>query len=354
MLLLDNDDVKQVLEVGACMDALEDAYRAQAAGRTYSRPRTQLYMPLAEAGLSYCLKTTEGALLDGRYATLRLTSDVVSEAAVDGVTRRSKVARGAGGTYCGLIMVFSAETLEPVALLHDGYLQLFRVACTSALGARLLARPDASSMGLLGTGGQAWTHLMAMSAVRKLRSVRVYSPNPEHRDIFAERARRELGLAAEAVGSAREAVEGADLVVAATNTSQPIVNGAWIAKGAFVVSIVSGDLKTQRRELDDETMRRAALVVSHAKETARAQRHGDLWGPVEAGILKWEDIHDLSEVVAGKAPGRQRPEDITVFKNNVGIGLQFAAVAPRVYELARSKGIGRKLPAEWFLQSMKP
>lgn len=354
MLLLDNDDVRQVLEIGPCMDALEAAYRAQAAGRTYSRPRTQLYMPLAEPGLSYCLKTTEGALLDGRYATLRLTSDVISEAAVGGVTRRTKLPRGPGGTYCGLVMVFSAETLEPVALLHDGFLQLARVACTSALGARLLARPDASSLGLLGSGGQAWMHLQALREVRTIRRVRLYSPSPERRAIFAERARRELGLAAEPVGSAREAVEGADLVVAATNTSEPIVNGSWIASGALVISIVSGDLKTQRRELDDETMRRAARVISHSKETARMQRHGDLWCPVEAGILQWEDIHDLSAVVAGKAPGRDRPEDIVVFKNNVGIGLQFAAVAPRLYELARRKGIGRELPAGWFLQSLKP
>jgi len=95
-------------------------------------------------------------------------------------------------------------------------------------------------------------------------------------------------------------------------------------------------------------------VVAHAKDAARAQRHGDLWEPVEAGILKWDDIHDLSEVVSGNVPGRERPEDIAVFKNNVGIGLQFAAVAPRVYELARAKGIGRELPAEWFLQKMKP
>jgi ornithine cyclodeaminase/alanine dehydrogenase-like protein (mu-crystallin family) len=354
VLLLDNDDVQRVLEIGPCMDALEDAYRAQAAGRVYSRPRTQLYMPLAGTGLSYCLKTTEAALLDGRYATLRLTSDAISEEAVGGVARRTKVARGPGGTYCGLVMVFSAETLEPVALLHDGYLQLVRVACTSALGARLLARPDARTLGLLGSGGQAWMHLVAMGAVRRLRRVQVYSPSPDRRAALAERARAQLGLDAVAVGSAREAVEGADLVVAATNTSQPIVEGSWIAPGAFVVSIVSGDAKTQRRELDDGTIRRAARVISHSKETARLQRHGDLWCPVEAGILKWDDIHDLCEVVAGQAPGRLAPEEVVVFKNNVGIGLQFAAVAPRLYELARARGIGRELPAEWFLQSMKP
>jgi len=354
VLLLNNDDVKQVLEVGPCLDALEAMYRAQSAGRTLSRPRTNTYVPLAEPGVSYCLKTMEGALLDGRYATLRLTSDIISERAVDGVARRQKLRRGRGGTYCGLILVFDVQNLEPVAMLHDGYLQLFRVACTSALSARLLARPDASDLGLLGTGGQAWAHVLAFNAVRPLRRLRVYSPNPEHREIFAERARRELGVAAQAVGGVRESVEGADLVVAATNVSQPIVHGEWIAPGAHVVSIVSGDRKLQRREIDDETLRRAALVIAHSKETAQAQRHGDLWCPVEAGILRWEDIHDLCDVVTGKAPGRARAEDITLFKNNSGIGLQFAAVAPRVYELAQASGIGRDLPTEWFLQDLQP
>jgi len=354
MLLLGNDDVRQVLEIGPCLDALEAMYRAQAAGRTVSRPRTNTYVPHAQAGESYCLKTMEGALLDGRYATLRLTSDVIVERVVDGVARRQKQPRGRGGTYCGLILVFDVQNLEPVAILHDGYLQQMRVACTGALSARLLARRDAGDLGLLGTGGQAWAHLLAFHSVRPLRRVRVYSPNPERRAIFAERARRELGLAAQAVEGVREAIEGADLVVAATNVSEPIVRGEWIAPGAHVVSIVSGDRKTQRREIDDETLRRAALVVAHSKESAQSQRSGDLCCPVEAGILRWEDIHDLSAVVAGTAPGRAHRDDITVFKNNSGLGLQFAAVAPRVYESAVARGIGRELPTEWFLQDMQP
>ena len=145
MLVLSNADVRKVLDIGACLDALEEAYRAQAAGRALGRPRTQMQVPLAEPGVSYYLKTMEGAFLGGRYATLRLTSDAVSERAIDGVTRREKLARGPGGTYCGLVMVFSVERLEPVALLHDGYLQVIRVACTSALSARLMARPEAAT-----------------------------------------------------------------------------------------------------------------------------------------------------------------------------------------------------------------
>lgn len=354
MLLLNNDDVRKVLDVGACLDALADAYRAQAAGRALGRTRTQMQVPLREPGLAYYLKTMEGAFVDGRYATLRLTSDVVSERPIDGVARREKLARGPGGTYCGLIMVFSVERLEPVALLHDGFLQVVRVACTSALSARLMARPDAATLGLLGTSGQAWAHLLAMREVRKIERVRVYSPNPEHRGIFAERTQRELGLDAEAVESACAAVSGADLVVAATNTSRPIVDGSWLAPGSHVVSIVSGDEGMPRRELDNEVFRRAALVVAHTKEGALRQPQGDLWEAVEAGFLRWENIPELCELVSGQHAGRANASDITVFKNNVGMGLQFAAVAPRIYELARAAGIGRELPAEWFLQDMKP
>lgn len=354
MLLLNNDDVQEVFSVQSCLEALEQAYIAQANGAAVVRERTQSYVPLDEPDVSYCLKTMEGALPQTGYMALRLTSDVVSEAKVNGVPRREKLPRGPGGTYCGFIVLFSLKELAPVAVIHDGYIQLYRVACTSALSAKLLARDGAGDLGLLGSSGQAWAHLAAMNAVCKLRQVKVFSPNPEHREIFAERARRELGIAARTADSARAAVEGSDLVVAATNTSEPIVDGGWLAPGAHVVSIVSGDRKTQRRELDDETLRRAAVVIAHSKEVARSQNQGDLTVPVAKGILTWDTIHDLCELVAGRAPGRNSPQDITVFKNNVGLGLQFAAVAPRVYELARKAGIGRELPGEWFLESMKP
>lgn len=354
MLLLDNDDVSRVFDVPGCLRELEKAYAAQARGEAVTRLRTQTYVPLDEPEVAYCLKTMEGALPETGYMALRLTSDIVSEAPIDGIPRREKLPRGPGGTYCGLIVLFSLRELKPVAMLHDGYIQVNRVACTSALGTRLLALEDAGDLALLGSGGQAWAHLQAIGAVRKLRRVRVFSPTRENRERFAARARDELGFAVEAAESACSAIEGADLVVAATNTSAPIVEGAWLAPGAHVVSIVSGDQRVIRRELDDEVFRRARTVIVHSKEHAIAQQQGDLAGPVSAGVLSWERMYDLSELVAGDAPGRLHTEDITVFKNNVGLALQFAAVASRVYEDAKRAGIGRELPDEWFLEKMKP
>lgn len=354
VLLLDNDDVERLFDIHECIAALDDAYRALAAGTAVDRKRTQTYVKLPEADVSYCLKTMEGAIPGTDLIALRLTSDIVAESRADGVVRREKLPRGPGATYCGLIMLFSVSRLTPVAIIHDGFIQVFRVACTSALSARLLAREDAGDLGLLGSGGQAWTHLLAMNAVRRLRRVRVFSPNREHREDFARRAGEKLGIAVEAVSGARAAVAGADLVVLATNTSEPIIDGAWLAAGAHVVSIVSGDEKRQRRELDDETMRRAAVVAVHSKQLAREQNQGDLAGPIAAGALNWERIYDMTDLVSGRAPRRADREQITVFKNNVGLGLQFAAVAGKIYGLAASRSIGRKLPAAWFLESMKP
>lgn len=353
VLLLDNADIESVFDVDACLRGLETAYAALANGHAVVGPRSQTYVPLAEQDVSYCLKTMEGAIYDSGYMVLRLTSDIVSEAPVEGITRREKLPRGPGGTYCGLIVLFSVERLAPVAIMHDGFLQIFRVACTSALSARLLASRDAGDLCILGSGGQAWAHLIAMKQIFSLRRVRVFSPNAENREAFSRRAEETLGIEVHPVTAARAAVEGADLIVAATNVSQPVVNGEWIAKGAHVVSIVSGDQRTQRRELDDDTMRRAALVIAHSKKGAREQRHGDLWQPVEAGILSWEAIYDFPDLVAGRVPYQRKPDDITVFKNNGGLGLQFAAVAPPVYESARAAGIGRALPAAWFVEKLK-
>ncbi|MGE4112416.1 MAG: ornithine cyclodeaminase family protein [Burkholderiales bacterium] len=352
LLLLDNDDVAGVLDLDGCMDALERSYRALAEGRLVERARSQTRVPLAEPDVSYCFKSMEGALVGDGYMTLRITSDAVFEGRVDGRARRDKLARGPGGTYCGLIFVFSTAGLAPVAIIHDGLIQLVRVACTSALSVRLLAREDAAVLGLIGAGRQAWWHLKAASAVRQLREVRIYSPNAERRQAFAASARQELGLNVIAADTVRTAVDGADIVVAATNASEPVFDGRWLAPGAHVVSIVSGDKGSSRREIDDETLRRAALVVAHSRAGAIEHQCGDLAGPVDAGILSWEKIIDFPDLVSGNSPRRGGRDDITVFKNNGGTGLQFAAVAPAVYERAREAGIGRKLPAAWFVEDM--
>ena len=354
MLLLDNTDIERAVTLEGCLSALEQMYRAVAAGDAVEGTRSQTHVPLDEPGIGYCLKTMDGAIAGSGYMVMRLTSDIIDSNAVDGIPRREKLPRGPGNTYCGLITVFRTADLAPVAMLHDGYLQLIRVACTGALSARVLSNRAAGDLAVIGAGAQAWWHVRALQQVRRLRRVRVYSPTAANRAAFAQRVRQELGLPAEAADSAESAVRDADLVVAATNASTPVLQGDWLSPGAHVVSIVSGDRKNVRREIDDTVVRRAARVVAHWKPNAMHHGTGDLAGPVNAGILGWDDIDNLCDVIAGRAAGRATAADITLFKNNGGMGLQFAALAPAVYEQARAQNIGKALPGEWFLQHMKP
>lgn len=354
VLLLKNEEIQTLLDVCSCIEAVESAYAALARGEAVHRPVEHTYMPLSAPHLDYCLKTMCGGMSALGRMVLRVTSDVISSAKVHGVVRREKLPHEPGGRYYGLLMLFDIHSGALLAIMDDGYIQVNRVAAASAIATRILANPGAGDMGLLGSSGQAWAHLRAIAAVRPIRRVRVFSPNAAHRHDFVNHARKMLDLAVQPVGSAREAVEGADLVVAATNTSEPVFQGGWLTRGAHVVSIAGGDSKLQRRELDDETYRRAGVVIANVKQRAMSEGQADLAEPVRRGILSWEGIHDLSDLVAGRAPGRSSAEDITVFKNNTGLALQFTAVCSKLYDAARGKGIGRELPDSYFSQDMKP
>jgi alanine dehydrogenase len=351
VLVLGNEEVERALSLDDCMDAIERMYRAVSADRAVEGLRDQTHVPLAQPNLSYCLKTMNGALLDSGYMILRVSSDVNDTTPINGVAATRHLARGPGGTTCGFVIVFRTENLAPVAIVHDDWLQMVRVGCTGAISVRCLAKESAGDLALIGSGGQAWWHLAAIARVRRLRRIRVHSPTPANRERFAHRAAEALGLQVEPMPDIPTTVDGADIVIAATNVSQPILHGAWLTSGAHIVSIVSSERERPRREIDDEVVRRAARVVAHWKPYAMRQQAADLAGPIAAGILCWDDIDSLCDVVAGKAHGRASDADITLFKNDAGMGLQFAALAPLAYERALNAGIGTALPASLFLQS---
>lgn len=333
-LLLDNADVRSVLCMRDAIDALEAAFRDYARGDAVNRPRSHTYTHRGN-GRHYLFKTMDGSLPRLGVHALRLTSDLTDES--DG--KRVKLAAAPGGRYVGLVLLFDLETLAPVAIIHDGYLQRTRVGATSAVAARRLARPDARVVGLLGAGWQAGAQLEGLREVLELDEVRAYAPTRERLEAFcAEHS-------ATPVDTAREAIEGADVVVLATNAQHPVLDGDWLAPGTHVNSV-------QRHELDETTVARAELVVVRSREeptfhfapgkAPRAARARGLNGVVELG-----------DVVAG-AVGRTRDDQITLFTGGGGLGIQFGAVAHVVYEAARSAGIGRELPTEWFTQEEKP
>jgi alanine dehydrogenase len=185
--------------------------------------------------------------------------------------------------------------------------------------------------------------------VRPLEKVKVYSPTRGNREKFAREMSRECGIEVVAVGSAEEAIRASDIVTAATNTVEPVIEGRWLEEGAHVNSIVGGDGYLARRELDDETIRRAGLIVVGYKPQILIDRQAEFADRLDRGMVKIEDLHELGELVTGKCRGRKDEKEITLFKNNTGMGIQFAATARKVYEKAREKGIGAELPLELFM-----
>lgn len=350
-LLLTNDDVEQVLDMHAAIDALEPVYRELPLGRAVNRPQSQTYLPGPLPGSSYCLKTVEGGAQALGVMALRLTSDVLRAETLDGTTRRVKVPAAPGGRFVGLVLLFSVENGSLLAIMPDGIIQRLRVGASSALATREMARPDARTVGLIGAGAQATAQLLGLAAVCEVERVRVYSPTVERRSAFAVDLTARLGVPVEPAEDARSAVEGADIVLAATNSPAPVLDAAWLQPGMHVGFI-------REFEMSDAVLARADRVVTHTKQ-------GDIdhHTPIGQGVLaqtqrgrgiEWAQYPDLAEVLAGSASGRGNSDELTLFMNNFGVGIQFATLGARAYRGARDRGLGRELPDDWFLEAIQP
>jgi alanine dehydrogenase len=237
-----------------------------------------------------------------------------------------------GGTPF-LIVLFSIERARVDAIVEADLLGQRRTAAASAVAAQYLARPAAATLGVVGCGRQAASHVAAMRvALPKLERVIVHCRDAARLAAFCS----EHGC--EPADSARAAAE-CDVVVTVTTSDEPVVRGEWLHDGALVCAV--GASEPDSRELDDGVLERAAYVSCDSLEQSRGES-GDLIGPVAKGILGWEEVHELQDVVAGTSAGREHDRDIVVFKSN-GIAAWDIAVAARVVELARAAGQGREL-----------
>jgi alanine dehydrogenase len=356
-LLLSNEEVEQALNHQDALAATEAILRELAEGQAINRPRTQTYMPVESKenpGFRYRFKSQEGGGVASGVWALRITSDMAGFSYTAGVKRRRILPVATGNRWCGLVILFDLERLEPVAIMPDGVIQKMRVAAMSAVGAKYLAPAQPRVLGLFGSGWQASAHLEALCGLYAFERVKVFSPNQEHCRAFCARMSEKLGRPIEAVDSARAAVTGSDFVQAATAAWDPVFDGHWVEKGMYVASIGGSDGSNKRREIDDETIRRADLYVVHAKDVAQQDKSPDIWEAAQNGVVSWDAIREVQELCAGSIKGRTRADQITLYNNNTGSGIQFAAVGAAVLKRARSLGLGRELPTEWFLESVSP
>jgi alanine dehydrogenase len=216
------------------------------------------------------------------------------------------------------------------------------------VGFRYLPRKDAKTVGLFGSAGQAANQLLALKCERPITHVKIYSRNPENRRKFAEKYGPMFNLDITPVDSPRDVVKGADVIACATNTNSVLFDGDWLEPGQHVTGIIgsnvalvkAGFLRSRRREIDDKTAVRADVIVTNLRESVMSEEQGDLFEPLEKGLIPLEKIHELSELATRALHGRTSDEQITYHKNNNGLGCADLAIAMRAYELAKQQGRG--------------
>jgi ornithine cyclodeaminase/alanine dehydrogenase-like protein (mu-crystallin family) len=236
-----------------------------------------------------------------------------------------------------LFLLFSHATAELLAILPDEHIQRLRVGATSALGAKYLARPGASVLGILGSRRQAETQLEAMALVCPLTRVLVYSPTADHRLAFAARMRERCELDVEAVTSPAEVLAHADIVTSAANAAEPTFDGAGLRPGIHVNTISIA-------QVDDAALGAASLfTASRGPNLEYLPRGREQRSAGQARwYARWDQIQELEQVMIGESPGRRGADEITLFFSN-GAGLQLAALGREVLERARERGLGRHL-----------
>jgi ornithine cyclodeaminase/alanine dehydrogenase-like protein (mu-crystallin family) len=304
MLYITEQQVVDTLTMTAALGLVERSFRQLADGSAVNHPRKRLILP-AGSVLHYM------AGGDPDYFGIKVYSSNPKT-----------------GAHFRFLLYRSADGM-PLATIEANRMGQIRTGAASGVATKFLAREDAGVLGIVGSGFQAETQIAAISEVRKLREVRVWSRQPERRREFARRCSEKFGLNVRATETAREAVEDADIVVTATNSREPVLEAGWITPGTHVNAM--GSNWATRRELPtDLVLDRAALVTVDSVEDGLIES-GDLLIPMNERPGTVFPAADLGDTIAGKKPGRTSPGQITIFKSN-GLAVQDVAAAGFLYE----------------------
>jgi alanine dehydrogenase len=315
-LLITESDVRSLLTMPIALEIVEDSLRRQGNGELILNPRRRIQLP-DHAILNYMAAADS---VRG-YIGMKIYT----------------VARG-GARF--VVPLFKSATGEMVALIEADALGQMRTGAATGVATKYLANSNARNGCIIGTGYQARTQLEAVAAVRPLERVRAFGRDPQRREKFCREMSELIGVPVEASSSGEEAVKDADIVTTATPGTKVVLEGAWLAPGMHVNAM--GANWAQKRELDAAAVDRAGKIVVDSIEQGKMEA-GDLIQAFGENTSRWSAVQELSEIVAGKAPGRTSPDQITLFKSN-GIATWDLAAAARVYEMAVAKGIGKPLP----------
>jgi alanine dehydrogenase len=312
VLLLTESEVRELLTMEMALEAVEDALRKLALEEAENVPRSRTQ--------------TDHAMLHVMSAAAKTLGFAGYKAYASG--------RKGATFHVGL---YDGRSGALLALMQADYLGQVRTGAASGVATQYMARPDASEVGVFGSGKQARTQLIAICKVRRIRRAQVYSPNEENRTRFAREMGVVCGTEVQPVPRPEMAAEDKDIIITATNSREPVLNGHWVVEGTHLNVVGSNFLG--KAEIDAVAVRRCESIVVDSKDQARLEA-GDFVQPLEDGSIHWADIHELGQVIVGRYTGRAHPQDVTLFKS-LGIAIEDVAVAARVYAKAQEAKVGR-------------
>lgn len=387
-LFLSNKDQEQAIGAADAIAALENGIRQFALGDAIRRPRIDNFIPSSTPDFFFAFSSMEGGIRDPGYYALRIKPDMISWPIVNGMRRRVTY-NTEPGLYGGLVLLFSTANAQLLAIMNDGFIQHYRVAAAAAIGAKYLSSPAASTLGIIGTGGMARSFAETFTTVRKIKTIKVYSPTKAHVQQYVQDVSKKVTCDIVPVESAKDALTGSQIFAACTNAYQPIVEGKWLEPGTHVANVTAYEIGPDIFErvnvvglfarrtpvsaanfIDDDfglridgltyaagrPEERAKIPPSSAKLQNRGEDRARFPNARYVDCVNWKT----------KEPYRRlRDDEITTLENNsygtlpgdaahsAGIqGIQFSSVGGRIYELALQKGLGTKLPADMFLQDI--
>ncbi len=314
-IYLTEDDVQDLLDVATAIPLVEAAFRGLSDGKAQNIPRARSF--------------AKGIALHAMSAAAEYLGYV-------GWKVYTTTRRGAR-FHVGLSEIASGEL---VALIQADYLGQVRTGSASGVATQYMARGDARTVGVFGTGKQARTQLKAVCSVRRIERAEVYSRNAERREKFAAEMTEYCGTRVVAVHSPQEAVREKDILICATTSEVPLFEGRDIEPGTHLNVVGSNYLA--KTEIDVDTVHRADIIVCDSIEACRREA-GDFVAALEAGVTDWALMHDLGDVVTGRQTGRANAEQITLFKS-VGLAIEDVAAAVHVYHKARAEKMGQPCP----------
>jgi alanine dehydrogenase len=316
ILLLNEKEVEQLLTMEMALEAVEAALRKMGLDEAHNIPRSR------------CLTD---------HVVLHVMSAAAKTLGVAGYKAYATSKKGAN-FHVGL---FDGKTGELTAILQADYLGQVRTGAASGVATKYLARPEASTVGLFGTGKQARTQLLAICKVRAIKHIAVYSRNEENRRKFCAEMAPLCQCPVEPIAQPQDAAKGKDIVITATTSREPVLLGDWLSEGAHLNLIGSNYLT--KTEVDVAVIRRARPIFVDSKEQAHFEA-GDFRQARDEGVLQWPSVRELGELIAGRVPGRQQPSEITLFKS-LGLAVEDIATAAKVVAKAKEANVGRWL--EW-------